>query len=155
MECIASKKVWDPDTCQCHCPLHTIQPCSTGYMFDFTYSCSCVLIIVEANPGFIAGIILLCFLSVAIIVTLSVSPVSPDHSNYIFSFRVIMHKQRTGLFKESYYNSQIGGVTSDSKRTVLMSQESKYEYENAIRDTEVTLYQFDQRDNPSKAVENL
>ena len=28
--CIASKKVWDPDTCQCHCPLDSLQTCPTG-----------------------------------------------------------------------------------------------------------------------------
>ena len=70
-------------------------------------------------------------------------------------FRVIMHRQRTGLFKESYFNPEMGGVNSDSKRTVLMSQESKYEYENAIRDTDVTLYQFDQRDKAGKSSELL
>ena len=69
---------------------------------------------------------------------------SDDLSIWI-PFRVIMHRQRTGLFKESYFNPEIGEVTKDSKRAVLMSQESKYEYENAIRDTDVTLYQFDQR----------
>lgn len=69
-DCIAADKVWDPDTCQCHCPLHTIQPCSTGYMFDFSYSCSCLLIAVEASEGLIAGIALLCFLSVVIVVAL-------------------------------------------------------------------------------------
>ena len=49
----------------------------------------------------------------------------------------------------------MGGVTNDSRRTVLMTQESKYEYENAIRDTDVTLYQFDQRAQSSPAVEEL
>ena len=44
------------------------------------------------------------------------------------------YKQRTGLYK-----------AKDSKRAALMSQESRYEYENAIRDADVTLYQFDQR----------
>ena len=45
-----------------------------------------------------------------------------------------MYTQRTGLLK-----------AKDSKRAVLMSQESKYEYENVARDADVTLYQFDQR----------
>ena len=69
-DCIAADKVWDPDTCQCHCPLHTIQPCSTGYMFDFSYTCSCLLIAVEGNPGLIAAIALLSFLSVVIVMAL-------------------------------------------------------------------------------------
>ena len=73
----------------------------------------------------------------------------------LISFRVIMHKQKTGLFRESYLSPELGGASSDSKRTVLMSQESKYEYENAIRDTDVTLYQFDQRDKPSKSQDLL
>lgn len=137
-ECIAADKVWDPATCQCHCPLHTVQPCSTGYMFDFSYTCSCLLIAVEGNPGLIAAIALLSFLSVVIVMAL-----------------VIMHKQKTGLFRESYLSPELGGANSDSKRTVLMSQESKYEYENAIRDTDVTLYQFDQRDKPSKSQDLL
>ena len=28
--CIASNKIWDPDTCQCHCPLDSLQTCPTG-----------------------------------------------------------------------------------------------------------------------------
>ena len=68
-ECIKANKVWDPDTCHCHCPLHTIQPCSTGYMFDFSSSCSCKHI-ADMGDGIIAGIALLCCLSVVIIVAL-------------------------------------------------------------------------------------
>ena len=61
--------------------------------------------------------------------------------------RFFMHRQRTGLFKES------GSSSSDSRRstgdslggrTVLMSQQSKYEYETALnKDASVTLFQFD------------
>jgi len=67
--CIAADKVWDPDTCQCHCPIHTIQPCSTCYMFDLS-TCKCVLICGEAGWGLIAASLVLFFLSVTIIISL-------------------------------------------------------------------------------------
>ena len=57
-----------------------------------------------------------------------------------------MHKHKTGLFKESSYstaNSRRSTSESQANRTVLMSQESKYEYEAATKDTEVSLFQFD------------
>jgi len=128
-ECISSNKVWDPNTCQCHCPLDTIQPCPTGYIFDFSSSCKCVLVGLDASEGLIAGIVVLLFLSVTIIISLS-----------------IMHKHKTGLFKEdNFSNAASRRSTSESQanRTVLMSQESKYEYEIANKDSDVTLLQFD------------
>lgn len=126
--CIASNKIWDPDTCQCHCPLDSLQTCPTGYWYDLR-SCACILIGLEANKGLIAGTVVLLFLSVTIIITL-----------------FIMHKQKTGLFKESSSsNADSRRSTNDSlaRRTVLMSQKSMYEYETASKDADVTLFQFD------------
>ena len=60
--------------------------------------------------------------------------------------RFIMHKQKTGLFKESSSsNADSRRSTNDSlaRRTVLMSQKSMYEYETASKDADVTLFQFD------------
>ena len=57
-----------------------------------------------------------------------------------------MHKHKTGLFKEdNFSNAASRRSTSESQanRTVLMSQESKYEYEVANKDSDVTLLQFD------------
>ena len=57
-----------------------------------------------------------------------------------------MHKQKTGLFKESSSsNADSRRSTNDSlaRRTVLMSQKSMYEYETASKEADVTLFQFD------------
>merc|ERR1712038_558169 len=136
--CIAANKVWDPDTCQCYCPKDTIQSCPTGYMFDFVGSCSCVPYHYQGGPsvgreGLIAGIVILLFLTVTIITAL-----------------VIMHQQKTGLFKRSS-NSNINSRRSTNEsltRTVLMSQESKNEYEKANKEGSVTLIQFDLSKTP-------
>lgn len=58
-----------------------------------------------------------------------------------------MHRQKTGLFKESPYSSADSRRSTNEslgKRTMLMSQESKYEYEKALnKDASVTVFQFD------------
>ena len=62
-----------------------------------------------------------------------------------------MHKQKTGLFKESTVsttNSRRSTNDSQAQRTFLMSQESKYEYERASKDNDVTLLQFDLNKKP-------
>ena len=74
-------------------------------------------------------------------------------SYVIFCFRVIMHQQKTGLFKKSS-NSNINSRRSTNEsltRTVLMSQESKNEYEKANKEANVTLIQFDLSKTPAES----
>ena len=40
--CRDQGRVWDTADCQCRCPLQSIQPCSTGFLFDEISTCSCV-----------------------------------------------------------------------------------------------------------------
>ena len=40
--CRDQGRVWDRANCQCRCPLQSIQPCSTGFVFDEISTCSCV-----------------------------------------------------------------------------------------------------------------
>ena len=40
--CRDQGRIWDTADCQCRCPLQSIQPCSTGFLFDEISTCSCV-----------------------------------------------------------------------------------------------------------------
>ena len=76
-----------------------------------------------------------------------------ERSTLIFCFRFIMHQQKTGLFKRSS-NSNINSRRSTNEsltRTVLMSQESKNEYEKANKEANVTLIQFDLSKTPAES----
>ena len=57
--CIESGRTWDHNTCTCTCPRHTWTSCSTGYVFDYSSSCSCVLISALASQGLLPALILL------------------------------------------------------------------------------------------------
>jgi len=134
--CLAGGKVWDPHSCQCHCPLHTVQPCSTGYMFDFSSTCSCVQVSAEASEGMVAAIVILS-LSMAILIVAG----------------LVMYNRKTGLFKESSESNITDAGDSESdqiRRTGLMSQKSRREYEVASREGNVTLGQFDERRDSEK-----
>ena len=57
--CIESGRTWDHNTCTCTCPRHTWTSCSTGYVFDYSSSCSCVLISALASQGLLPALVLL------------------------------------------------------------------------------------------------
>lgn len=40
--CREQERFWDHKTCKCMCPPHSVRPCSTGLVFDFESTCSCV-----------------------------------------------------------------------------------------------------------------
>jgi len=40
--CRDKGRVWDYKECVCSCPLELVKPCSTGFIFDYTSTCSCV-----------------------------------------------------------------------------------------------------------------
>ena len=56
--CIESGRTWDQNTCTCTCPRHTWTSCSTGYVFDYSSSCSCVLISALASQGLLPALVL-------------------------------------------------------------------------------------------------
>ena len=71
-------------------------------------------------------------------------------------YRLIMYKKRTGLFKEvseSNLSDTAGSESQQLQRTVLMSQESRKEYEVASKGGNVTLGQFDHRRDSEKTGE--
>ena len=57
--CIESGRTWDHNSCSCNCPRHTWTSCSTGYVFDYSSSCSCVLISALASQGLLPALLLL------------------------------------------------------------------------------------------------
>ena len=59
VSCLSEGKVWNPASCHCHCPLVTIQPCSTGYRYDYLATCSCLQVAAEASEGIIAATVIL------------------------------------------------------------------------------------------------
>ena len=65
--CIESGLTWDHNTCTCTCPRHTWTSCSTGYVFDYSSSCSCVLISALASQGLLPALVLLTLGLVALL----------------------------------------------------------------------------------------
>ena len=63
--CIKSGLHWDSKTCSCRCPRHTWTSCSTGYVFDESSSCSCVLAAAFASQSLLPSLVLLFFVLVA------------------------------------------------------------------------------------------
>ena len=64
-----------------------------------------------------------------------------------------MYNRKTGLFKESSESNITDAGDSESdqiRRTGLMSQKSRREYEVASREGHVTLGQFDERRDSEK-----
>ena len=56
--CIKSGRSWDEKTCACTCPRHTWTQCSTGYVFDSSFSCSCVLTSALASQSLLPSLVL-------------------------------------------------------------------------------------------------
>ena len=98
--CIESGRTWDHNTCTCTCPRHTWTSCSTGYVFDYSSSCSCVLISALASQGLLPALVLL---TLALVVLLG-------------GGLLLIHRARRR-------DDRI------SARTPLMSQVSKVEFE--------------------------
>eukprot|EP00092_Neocalanus_flemingeri_P023164 GFUD01025117.1.p1 GENE.GFUD01025117.1~~GFUD01025117.1.p1 ORF type:complete len:295 (+),score=80.04 GFUD01025117.1:173-1057(+) len=40
--CRDQGRVWDNKECVCRCPVEMVKPCSTGYTFDYSSTCSCI-----------------------------------------------------------------------------------------------------------------
>jgi len=119
-QCIYAGMFWDASTCSCSCPRETFQPCSTGYVFDLTHTCSCIQISLIASEGLIAAIIIIV---AALLLTL------------VTGF--IMYRTRTGLFR-AVSNPQ------STLRTRLMTQKSRSEFD-LIANSKLTLRDFDAR----------
>jgi len=49
-QCRDQGRVWSSERCVCSCPMAAIKPCSTGFVFDYNSTCSCILV-VEAHTG--------------------------------------------------------------------------------------------------------
>jgi len=103
--CILDGKVWDPHTCQCHCPVYSWQYCSTGYMYDYSNTCSCVQIFAVASKGLQAAVILLAVSTFAVVV----------------GGVLVARNRRDG---------KVGQARNTFQRTPLMSQISKGEFDN-------------------------
>ena len=41
-QCHRSGRTWNANTCTCACPQHTWRACSTGFTFDYQFTCSCL-----------------------------------------------------------------------------------------------------------------
>ena len=98
--CIESGRTWDHNTCTCTCPRYTWTSCSTGYVFDYSSSCTCVLISALASQGLLPALILLTLALVAL----------------LGGALVLIHRARRR-------------DNRSSARTPLMSQVSKVEFE--------------------------
>ena len=105
--CIESGRTWDHNTCTCTCPRYTWTSCSTGYVFDYSSSCTCVLISALASQGLLPALILL---TLALVAAVAVG----------FALR-----------------SRIQLTNTVKTRTPLMSQISVVEYEIRERRTEM------------------
>ena len=57
--CLREGKTWDQEECRCRCPAHAWTSCSTGYIFDFSGSCSCVLISLVSSEALLTTAVLL------------------------------------------------------------------------------------------------
>jgi hypothetical protein len=66
--CITRGMRWDPSNCMCVCPASTWRVCSTGYVFDFASTCSCVSLLSTAGPHVYAAL-----LGVVVISTLTIT----------------------------------------------------------------------------------
>ena len=119
--CIESGRTWDHNTCTCTCPRHTWTSCSTGYVFDYSSTCSCVLISALASQGLLPALVLL---SLALIVLLG-------------GALVLMHRARRSGARVF-------------ARTPLMSQISKAEFEMKERDREREESSFLQKNTVQK-----
>merc|ERR1712150_99607 len=93
-------RTWDHNTCTCTCPRYTWTSCSTGYVFDYSSSCTCVLISALASQGLLPALILLTLALVAL----------------LGGALVLIHRARRR-------------DNRGSARTPLMSQVSKVEFE--------------------------
>jgi len=40
--CRDQGRLWDTDECVCMCPVDMVKPCSSGFIFDFTSTCTCI-----------------------------------------------------------------------------------------------------------------
>jgi len=111
--CIQSGYVWDPQTCQCQCPAHSWQQCSTGYMFDYVSTCSCVQISSVASKSFLAA----AFIVIA--------------SFIIFvAGGMLMFRYKRGPFQPESQLLTADETNKSQKRSIFMSQRSKNEFEN-------------------------
>jgi len=142
--CINDGKVWDPDTCSCQCPSHSWQLCSTGYMFDYVSTCSCVQISTVASKNLLAT---LC------IILASISVVT------VGGFFMFQYKR--GPFKESIQTSSSIHSKNSMKRTLFMSQISKSEFDMMSlksklgTDDLLTIYEFDEKRNSLKSQDTV
>jgi len=134
--CLRRGSVWDPDSCQCKCPAHSWQHCSTGYMFDYVSTCSCVQISSTASKSVLAAI----FIVMASIMVFVVGG-------------FLMFRYKRGLFKEEPLLNKVGQEQSSAqrKRSIFMSQISRSEFDTmhmrAKLGTEelLTIFEFDKK----------
>lgn len=112
-QCLRNGMVWDPHSCSCSCPAHTWQACSTGYIFDFTRSCSCVQISLIASKGMVAALVLVIATVLATIVG-----------------GILMYRSRGGLL---LFSRASKSPTMEPEvvvqRTRLMTQKSRSEFD--------------------------
>lgn len=82
-QCISSNKNWDEQNCRCVCPISSWTFCSTGYVFDYENSCTCIPTSMTASLGLIAAIIVLitCMIGTTI-------------------GGFIMYRKQTGIFRK-------------------------------------------------------
>merc|ERR1719483_253358 len=40
--CRDQGRLWDNEECLCRCPFEMVKPCSTGFTYDFTSTCTCI-----------------------------------------------------------------------------------------------------------------
>jgi len=128
-------KIWDPESCQCLCPLHTIQACSTGFMFDLVESCECVQVALKGTPpGVLVAVVVVSFL-LTILFAAGFGIICKNHKR--------MHeKKRIGLMSQK---SKKEFETESEKRSVSLKQ-----FDNEKKDKEGTSFEVDESDNKSR-----
>ena len=114
--CLREGKAWHQEECRCTCPAQAWRSCSTGYVFDFTGSCSCVLISLVSSEALLTTAVLLAVALAGAVVGM------------------VVYKNRL----------QVKIEASGGHRTVLMSQISRVDYEEReLREGELELARFD------------
>lgn len=111
-QCLRNNMIWDTHSCSCSCPAHTWQACSTGYVFDFTRSCSCVQISLIASKGMVAALVLVIATVLATIVG-----------------GILMYRRGTGIFGSSKSPTVVVTGPEVKQRTRLMTQRSRSEFD--------------------------
>lgn len=115
-ECLVSGKEWSERSCSCSCPSRMWRPCSTGYIYDYRYTCACIRIQTlggqENSCNSLLVVVVTLFVCLSIIVSAGVFFVKHRHSMKI---KEICHEcNKLNIYREvSRLSSDKSCGTSD------------------------------------------